>query len=257
MSPHPLDDRQLQRYARHLLLDGFEVGAQQRLANATVLVIGAGGLGSPALLYLAAAGVGCLMVADADQVDLTNLQRQVVHREASLGQAKVDSAAATLGELNPHVRIVALRQRADATTLPGWVAACDLVLDCSDNYATRQAVNAACVAARKPLAWAAAVGWEAQAGLYDPGDALSPCYACLFPPAAPVSDTPCAVMGVFAPLVGQAGLLQAGEALKQLAGLGSALAQRLWLFDGRSLEAQLLQVRPDPHCPVCAAQRAA
>lgn len=255
MSPAALDDRQLQRYARHLLLEGFEVDAQQRLADATVLVVGAGGLGSPALLYLAAAGVGHLMVADADGVDLTNLQRQVLHREASLGQAKVDSAAQTLAALNSQVRVSALRQRADALTLTGWLQDCDLVLDCSDNYATRQAVNAACVAARKPLAWAAAVGWEAQAGLHDPTDALSPCYACLFPPGAAVQDTPCAVMGVFAPLVGQAGVLQAGESLKHLAGLGSALARRLWLFDGRSLDTQLLQVRPDPHCPVCAAHR--
>ncbi|WP_374660976.1 ThiF family adenylyltransferase [Inhella sp.] len=246
-----MNDRQLQRYARHLLLDGFDEVAQQRLLDATVLVVGAGGLGSPALLYLAAAGVGHLMVADADSVDLTNLQRQVLHTESRIGEAKVTSAAEALSALNPEVRVTPLMQRADASTLPGWLEQADLVLDCSDNYATRHAVNAACVKAKRPLAWAAAVGWEAQASLYDPCQADSPCYACLFPPSAVVADAPCALLGVFAPLVGQAGVLQAGEALKHLAGLGSALARQLWLFDGRSLESQHLQVRRDAQCPVC------
>jgi molybdopterin-synthase adenylyltransferase len=250
-----VEDPQRLRYARHLLLDGFDETAQQRLLDATVLVIGAGGLGSPALLYLAAAGVGHLLIADGDNVDESNLQRQIAHREASVGRSKVESAAEAVRALNRAVRVTALPQRADADTLPVWVAQADLVLDCSDNYATRQAVNAACVAARKPLAWAAAVGWEAQAGLFDPLDAQSPCYACLFPPAAPVADTPCALMGVFGPLVGQAGVLQAGEALRQLSGLGSPLAKQLWMLDGRSLETQLLGVAPDPHCPVCAAGR--
>jgi molybdopterin/thiamine biosynthesis adenylyltransferase len=250
-----LNDLQRRRYARHLLLDGFGEEAQQRLLAATVLVVGAGGLGSPALLYLAAAGIGHLMLADADTVDLTNLQRQVAHSEARLGRNKAESAAEGAGALNPGVRITALPQRADAATLPAWVDAADLVLDCSDNFATRQAVNAACVAAGKPLVWAAAVGWSAQAGLYDPADPASPCYACLFPPAAPVDDVPCAVMGVFAPLVGQAGLLQAGEAIRQLGGLGSPLARKLWMLDGHSLQADLLGVAPDPDCPVCSGRR--
>lgn len=250
-----MNDQQLQRYARHLLLDGFDETAQQRLLDATVLVIGAGGLGSPALLYLAAAGVGHLMLADADVVDLTNLQRQVLHTDARVGMAKVESAAQALAALNPGVRLTPLKARADAVTLPAWVAQADLVLDCTDNYATRQAVNAACVQARKPLAWAAAVGWEAQAGLFDPQQRDSPCYACLFPPDAAVTDAPCALLGVFAPLVGQAGLLQAGEAIKQLAGLRSTLAHQMWMHDGRHLESQLLNVRPDPHCPVCAHRR--
>lgn len=216
-----------------------------------MLVVGAGGLGSPALLYLAAAGVGQITVVDPDAVELSNLQRQIAHSESRLGQPKVNSAAQALRALNAAVKVRAIQARADAATLPTWVAEADLVLDCSDNYATRQAVNAACVAAGKPLAWAAAVGWSAQAGLYEPADPASPCYACLFPPAAPVADVACAVMGVFAPLVAQAGVLQAGEALKTLAGLGSPLARRLWLMDGHSLQTELLGVARRPDCPVC------
>lgn len=250
-----LNDLQRRRYARHLLLDGFSEEAQERLLGARVLVVGAGGLGSPALLYLAAAGVGHILLADADTVDLSNLQRQVVHNDARVGHNKAESAAQTLRALNPGVRIEALPQRADASTLPAWLAQVDLVLDCSDNFATRQAVNAACVAAAKPLVWAAAVAWSAQAGLYDPTDAASPCYACLFPPAAPVEDVACAIMGVFAPLVGQAGLLQAGEAIRHLAGLGSPLARQLWMLDGRSLQADLLGVSPHTECSVCAESR--
>ena len=246
-----MNDQQLQRYARHLLLDGFDVDAQQRLLDARVLVIGAGGLGSPALLYLAAAGVGRLRVVDPDVVDLTNLQRQIAHSDARIGQPKANSAAIAMRQLNPGVKIEAIQARADGGNLPGWVADADLVLDCSDNFATRQAVNAACVAAGKPLAWAAAVGWSAQAGLYDPSNAASPCYACLFPPEAPVADVACALMGVFAPLVGQAGLLQAGEAIRQLGGLGSPLARQLWMLDGRSLQAELMGVARRPGCTVC------
>lgn len=250
-----MNDLQRRRYARHLLLDGFGEEAQQRLLDATVLVVGAGGLGSPALLYLAAAGVGHLMLADADTVDLTNLQRQIAHADARIGHNKAESAAQGAQALNPGIRISALAQRADASTLPAWVAQADLVLDCSDNFATRQAVNAACAAAGRPLVWAAAVGWSAQAGVYDPADAASPCYACLFPPEAPVEDVACAVMGVFAPLVGQAGLLQAGEAIRQLGGLGSPLARRLWMLDGHSLQVDLLGVTPRAGCPVCSERR--
>jgi molybdopterin/thiamine biosynthesis adenylyltransferase len=246
-----LNDQQLQRYARHLLLEGFGVEAQQRLLASHVLVIGAGGLGSPALLYLAAAGVGRITVVDPDVVDLTNLQRQIAHSDARVGSPKTDSAKAAMLALNPEIQVQAILARATSETLPAWVAQADLVLDCSDNFATRQAVNAACVAAGKPLAWAAAVGWNAQAGLYDPGDEASPCYACLFPPEAPVSDVACSLMGVFAPLVGQAGLLQAGEALKQLAGLDSALRRQMWMLDGQSLQAELMGVRRSPTCTVC------
>ncbi len=223
-----------------------------------MLVVGAGGLGSPALLYLAAAGVGRLRIVDPDLVDLTNLQRQIAHADARIGQPKASSAAQALRALNPGVKIDALQARADAHSLPGWVAEADLVLDCSDNFATRQAVNAACVAAGKPLAWAAAVGWSAQAGLYDPGDAASPCYACLFPPEAPVADVACSLMGVFAPLVGQAGVLQAGEAIRQLArpdGQRSPLARQLWMLDGRSLQSELMGVRRRANCTVCASHQ--
>ncbi len=211
-------------------------------------------MGSPALLYLAAAGVGRIRVVDPDLVDLTNLQRQIAHSDARVGQPKAASAALAMRQLNPGVKVDALQVRADAGNLPAWVQEADLVLDCSDNFATRQAVNAACVTAGKPLAWAAAVGWSAQAGLFDPADPHSPCYACLFPPDAPVQDVACSLMGVFAPLVGQAGLLQAGEAIRHIArpaGQGSPLARQLWMLDGRSLQSDLMTVGRRPGCPVC------
>jgi molybdopterin-synthase adenylyltransferase len=250
-----VDDQQLQRYARHVLLDGFGLEAQARLLASHVLVIGAGGLGSPALLYLAAAGVGQITVLDPDAVDLTNLQRQVAHSTARVGRPKAESAAEAMRALNPGPRIQALPERADASNLPSWVGAADLVLDCSDNFATRQAVNAACVQAGKPLVWAAAVAWSAQAAAYVPSEPDSPCYACLFPPEAPVADVACSLMGVFAPLVGQAGILQAGEAIKLLGGLGSALTTHLWMLDGRSLQTELLGTRRQLSCSVCSRLR--
>jgi len=250
-----VDDPQLQRYARHLLLEGFGLEAQARLLAARVLVIGAGGLGSPALLYLAAAGVGHITVVDPDCVDLTNLQRQIAHTSARVGEAKACSAVQAMQALNPGPHLTALQDRADAHNLPAWVHAADLVLDCSDNFATRQAVNAACVAAGKPLVWAAAVAWGAQAAAFVPSNPNSPCYACLFPPEAPVADAACSLMGVFAPLVGQAGVLQAGEAIKLIGGLGTALSAQLWMMDGRSLQTDMIGTTPRLACPVCTQAR--
>jgi molybdopterin/thiamine biosynthesis adenylyltransferase len=244
-----MNDEQLQRYARHVMLDGVGIDGQERWMASHALVIGAGGLGASALLQLAAAGVGRVTVMDPDTVDLTNLQRQVVHTTARVGWAKVDSAREALLALNPNVAVTALQQRADATTLPALVAEADIVLDCSDNFATRQAVNAACVAARKPLVWAAGVTWHAQASVWWPGQG-GPCYACLFPPEAPVEDVACSTMGVFAPLVGLVGTLQAGEALKGLAGLPT-LAGRLWMWDARRCEAEALPVQRRADCPIC------
>ncbi len=245
-----MTDEQLQRYARHVLLEGVGIEGQQRWLASHVLVIGAGGLGSSALLQLAAAGVGQVTVMDADQVELTNLQRQIAHSTERLGWAKVDSARAAMLAINPGIRVDAVATRADANTLPERVAAADVVLDCSDNFATRQAVNAACVAAQTPLVWAAGVTWHAQAGVWLPGQG-GPCYACLFPPDAPVLDAQCSLLGVFAPLVGLVGTLQAGEALKCLAGLPT-LAGRLWLWDAQTSNAEALVAQRHPDCPVCA-----
>lgn len=249
-----LSDRQLLRYARHLLLDELGLEGQQRLLGSRALVIGAGGLGSPALLYLASAGVGHIKVVDPDALELSNLQRQIAHADARIGQAKVHSARIAMLGLNPELQIEAVQARADATNLPALLDGVDVVLDCSDNFATRQAVNAACVAARRPLVWAAGVGWDAQAAVWDPRQAASPCYACLFPPAAPVVDAHCATQGVFAPLVGIAGTVQAAEAIKLLAGLESSLAAQLWLFDARHTRADLLATARDPACTVCGCQ---
>jgi molybdopterin-synthase adenylyltransferase len=246
-----LTDEQLQRHARHLLLEGWGLEAQERVASAHALVIGAGGLGSPALLYLAAAGVGTITVVDPDLVDLTNLQRQVAHTSHQVGQPKVASARQAMLALNPNVVVNAVQARATAETLPHWLASATLVLDCSDNFATRQAVNAAAVAAGKPLVWAAAVGWSAQASTYLPTDPHSPCYACLFAPDAPVTDTACALMGVFAPLVGQAGLVQAAEALKVMGGTRSALSQKLWMLDGKTLQSDQINTQRRVGCAVC------
>ena len=246
-----MNDEQLLRYSRHVLLDEIGIEGQQRILDGHALVIGAGGLGSPALLYLASAGVGHITLVDHDTVDLTNLQRQVAHTEARVGQPKVMSAAAAMGAINHEVRLRCLAERADAERLARWVAEADVVLDCSDNYATRQAVNAACVAAGKPLVSGAAISFDAQISVWDTRDPLRPCYACVFPPDAKVEEVRCATMGVFAPLVGIVGTMQAAEALKLLAGVGRSLAGRLVMLDGRSLEWTDLRVNRSPACPVC------
>lgn len=220
-----------------------------------MLVIGAGGLGSPVALYLGTAGVGTITIVDHDTVDLTNLQRQIAHNVARIGQPKAGSAAQSIAAINPEVHVVALQERADATRLATLVAAADVVVDCSDNFVTRQAVNAACVAHARPLVAGAAIGFDAQITVVDPRDAASPCYACLFPPDATVEETRCAVMGVFAPLTGIVGAMQAAEALKLLAGVGTSLAGRLLMLDGRSMQWSELRIGRQPGCAVCASTR--
>ncbi len=254
-----MDDRQLLRYSRHILLDDLGIEGQQRLLAARVLVIGAGGLGSAALPYLAAGGVGHLTVVDHDTVDLTNLQRQILHREDRIGSPKVESARASLLAINPDVQIDAIARRVDADQLDALVAAADLVLDCSDNYPTRQAINAACVRHGRPLVSGAAVGFDGQVAVWnDPraaqnGGSHAPCYACLFPPDAVVPEVACATMGVFAPLVGIIGTVQAAEALKWLAGCGRTLGGELLMLDARSMSWHGIRVEADPNCPVCGA----
>ncbi len=252
-----MNDDQLLRYSRHILLDELGVEGQARLAAAHALVIGAGGLGSPALLYLATAGVGRITVVDGDTVDLTNLQRQIAHATARIGQPKVASAAQAMAALNPDVHITALAQRADAAALDALVAAADVVLDCSDNFATRHAVNAACVRHRRPLVSGAAIGFDGQVSVYDCRADEHPCYACLFPPDATVEEVRCATMGVFAPLVGIVGTVQAAEALKLLAGVGRSLAGRLLMLDAREMAWTDIRLARQPHCPVCAQRPAA
>ena len=248
-----MDDRQLLRYSRHLLLDEIGVEGQEKLLAAHALILGAGGLGSPVALYLASAGVGRLTIVDDDTVDLTNLQRQIMHTEARIGQPKVDSARQAIAAINPGVQVRALARRADEALLQGLVADADVVLDCSDNFATRQALNAACVHHRRPLVSGAAIGFDGQVSVFDLRRDDSPCYACVFPPSQAVEEARCATMGVFAPLVGLVGALQAIEALKLLCGIGQPLTGRLLMVDARRTEFTEVRVRRQHDCPTCAA----
>jgi molybdopterin/thiamine biosynthesis adenylyltransferase len=249
-NPRMTDD-QLLRYSRHILLDELGVEGQQRFLDAHALVIGAGGLGSPVTLYLGTAGVGRITLVDHDTVDVTNLQRQIAHNLSRVGQPKAQSARDTIAAINPDVQVQPLVERADAKRLDQLVAEVDVVLDCSDNFTTRQAVNAACVAHKKPLVAGAAIGFDGQISVYDARDAASPCYACVFPPEATFEEVRCATMGVFAPLVGIIGSMQAVEALKLIAGVGSSLAGRLQMLDARTMEWTEIRVARQPHCDVC------
>jgi len=249
-----MNDDQLLRYSRHILLPEIGVEGQQRLLDAHALIIGAGGLGSPAALYLASAGVGRLTVCDGDNVDLTNLQRQIVHRVESIGARKVDSARATLATINPEVEVAAIAERVDGERLAALVAAADVVLDCSDNFATRHAINRACVRQRKPLVSGAGVRFDGQVAVFDLRDPASACYECLFSETAETEDTRCAVMGVFAPLTGIIGTVQAAEALKLLAQVGTSLNGRLLLLDALNMEWRAMKLQRDPQCAACAAR---
>jgi molybdopterin/thiamine biosynthesis adenylyltransferase len=246
-----MNDDQLLRYSRHILLDELGVEGQTRLMASHALVIGAGGLGSPVALYLGTAGVGTITLVDHDTVDLTNLQRQIAHNLSRVGQPKAASAAQSIAAINPEVKVLALQERADAARLDALVEAADVVIDCSDNFKTRHAVNAACVAHRKPLVAGAAVGFDAQISVYDRRRDDTPCYACIFPPDAAFEEVRCATMGVFAPLVGIIGAMQAAEALKLLAGVGSSLAGRLQMLDARTMEWNEIRITRQDSCPVC------
>lgn len=246
-----MDDRQLLRYSRHILLDDIGVEGQEKLLAAHALVIGAGGLGSPVALYLASAGVGRITLVDDDTVDLTNLQRQIAHTEARVGQPKVESARAAIAAINPDVQVRTVAHRADEALLRPLVAEADVVLDCTDNFATRQALNRACVAARKPLVAGAAIGFDGQVSVYDLRRDDSPCYACVFPATQTVEEVRCATMGVFAPLVGLIGTVQAAEALKLLCGIGQPLVGRLLMLDSRRMEWTEVRVQRQPGCQVC------
>jgi adenylyltransferase/sulfurtransferase len=246
-----LDDQALLRYSRHILLPQIGIEGQERIRAARALVLGAGGLGSPAALYLASAGIGTLVLADDDTVDLTNLQRQIMHRTEAVGRPKVLSGVATLAGINPDCCVLPLQERLEGERLAEEVAQADVVLDCSDNFATRHAVNRACVRHGKPLVSGAAVRFDGQVAVFDTRRAGAPCYHCLFPEAEDVEEVRCATMGVFAPLVGIIGATQAAEALKLLIGCGEPLAGRLLLLDGLAMEWRSIAVPRDPDCPVC------
>ncbi len=246
-----MNDDQLLRYSRHILLDDVGIEGQQRLVDSHALVVGAGGLGSPVALYLAASGVGHITLADHDVVDLTNLQRQIAHTTHRVGQPKVSSAAEAMLALNPEIRVTALTQKLDATQLDTLVPTVQVVLDCCDNFATRQAVNAACVKHKVPLVSGAAIRMDGQLSVYDSREAHSPCYACLFPPEHAPEEVQCATMGVLAPLVGVIGTMQAMEAVKLLAGIGSRLTGKLQMLDGRDMAWNELKLQRNPYCPVC------
>lgn len=246
-----MNDDQLLRYSRHILLGEIGITAQQHFLDAHVLIIGAGGLGSPAALYLAAAGIGTLTLVDDDVVDLTNLQRQILHATASVGRPKVASAHDTLTRLNPDVNVHAVARRADAQWLDSAVPNATIVLDCTDNFTTRHLINRACIAHQIPLVSGAALRFDGQISTFDFRDPGSPCYACIFPEDQPVEDAACSTMGVFAPTVGIIGAMQAAEALRLIGTIGTTLSGRLMLLNALHMEWTTIRTARQPDCPVC------
>jgi molybdopterin/thiamine biosynthesis adenylyltransferase len=251
-----MNDDQLLRYSRHILLDDLGVQGQERLLGAHALIIGAGGLGSPAGLYLGSAGVGQITLVDHDRVDATNLQRQIAHRLDRIDRFKAQSLAQSIRDINPDVQLHCVTERADAALLAQWVPKASVVLDCTDNFATRQAINQACVQHQVPLVSGAAIGFDAQVSVYDLRQANCPCYACLFPPHAPPEEVRCATMGVFAPLVGIVGSIQAAEAIKLIAQIGQSLAGRLLMLDARRMQWSEIAMQRDAQCSVCGVHEA-
>lgn len=250
-----MNDQELLRYSRHILLNEIGVEGQAKLLDAHALVVGCGGLGSPIALYLAAAGVGRITLCDNDQVDLTNLQRQIAHPSAALGMNKAESAAQTARAINPAVKITALAQRVAGESLNELVASADVVLDASDNFATRHAINAACVARKKPLVSGAAVRFDGQVSVFDLRSETAPCYHCLFPESSEADEMRCAENGVFAPLVGIIGSTQAAEAMKLIVGCGETLSGQLLLLNSLTMEWRSVRLKRDPGCAVCSGGR--
>lgn len=246
-----MDDNQLLRYSRHILLPEIGIDGQDKLRAAHVLLVGAGGLGAPVSLYLAASGIGKLTICDPDEVDLTNLQRQIVHDTASIGRKKVESARDTLARINPETTVEIVASRLAGEPLEALVGSADLVVDATDNFTTRHAINRACVRHRRPLVSGAAIRFDGQISVFDLRVADSPCYHCLFPENGDLEEMRCAVMGVFAPLVGIIGSTQAAEALKLLAGTGKTLNGTLLMLDALTMQWRSVRLRKDPGCPVC------
>jgi len=246
-----VDDNQLIRYSRHILLPQIGIEGQEKLLNSHALLIGAGGLGSPIALYLAASGLGKITVCDGETVDLTNLQRQIVHYSSAVGTLKTQSAHKTMALINPEVTVIEVPKRVSSDDVMDLVKTADVVLDASDNFATRHAVNRACVWHRKPLVSGAGVRFDGQVAVFDLRDSASPCYHCLFPENGEPEETRCAVMGVFAPLTGIIGTIQAAEALKLLTGAGETLNGRLLVLDALLMEWRAIKLSKDPKCSVC------
>jgi len=247
-----MNDNQLLRYSRHILLPQIAYEGQEVLTNSHALIVGAGGLGSPAALYMAAGGVGTLTVCDFDVVDLTNLQRQIIHTTESVGINKAISAMQTLQSINPDVQVNTIEEKSTEAAMSKLVAASDVVLDCSDNFATRYALNRLCFEYEKPLVSGAAIGFEGQVTVYDFRHPKSPCYHCLFPDDGSESDMRCSENGVFSPLVGIIGTTQAAEAMKLLMNIGTSLEGRLMLLDAFNMEWRTIKLSKDPACKVCA-----
>jgi molybdopterin-synthase adenylyltransferase len=252
-----MNDNQLIRYSRHILLPQIGIEGQEKILNSHALIIGAGGLGSPIALYLAASGVGKITICDGEKVDLTNLQRQILHHTPAVGTPKTQSARNTMALINPEVKVIEVPKRIAGEDLRELVESADVVLDASDNFATRHAVNHACVAHRKPLVSGAGVRFDGQVAVFDLREATSPCYHCLFPDDGEVEETRCAVMGVFAPLTGIIGTIQAAEALKLLTGMGETLNGRLLLLDALSMEWHSIKLSKDPQCSACSRKKQA
>jgi len=246
-----VNDAQLLRYSRHILLDELGIEGQQQLLASHALILGAGGLGSPVALYLGGAGVGQITVVDHDTVDLTNLQRQIAHTLADVGHPKAQSIQQAIANINQDVQVNVINHRADDALLNERVPLADVVIDCTDNFATRHAINLACVTRGKPLVSGAAIRFDGQVTVYDPRDAGSPCYACVFPESEKLEETQCATMGVFAPLVGIIGSVQAAEALKLLMNVGQPLTGRLLMLDARHMAWSEIRMPRDADCPVC------
>ncbi|MCB4359433.1 HesA/MoeB/ThiF family protein [Quatrionicoccus australiensis] len=246
-----MTDDQLLRYSRHILLDAIGIEGQERILATHALIIGAGGLGSPVALYLASAGIGKITLVDDDTVDFTNLQRQILHVQSRVGMAKAESGKQALAAINPTVDVVPVQKRLAGAELDALVATADIVLDCTDNFSTRHAINRACVHHRKPLVSGAAIRFDGQISVYDQRHDDAPCYHCLFPEAEDIEEVRCAVMGVLAPLTGIIGSMQATEALKLAAGIGQSLSGRLLLLDALDMEWRSVKFRKDPDCAVC------
>ncbi len=251
-----MTDEQLLRYSRHILLSEVGIEGQERICKSHALIVGAGGLGSPAALYLAAAGVGTITLFDHDTVDFTNLQRQIAHTTARAGMTKVESAKAAMLDINPEVNVHALCERATAASLAGYVLQADVVLDCTDNFTTRHAINAACVEHGKPLVSGSAIRLDGQLSVYHSrkygqSHEPSPCYACVFPPEQDFEETACSTLGVLGPLVGMVGTMQAAEALKILSGMSSQMIGRLLMIDGKRMAFDEIKIVKNPSCSIC------
>lgn len=250
-----MNDEQKERYSRHILLKDMGYEGQEKIAQTHALVIGAGGLGSPASMYLASGGVGKITLVDNDNVELTNLQRQIMHTTERVGMNKAESGKKTLEKINPTIDIVTVTTRMDDASLPKLIGKADIVLDCTDNFRTRLSINRACMALCKPLVSAACVAFDGQISVYDPRREDSPCYACLFPEEQHFEDIKAAQIGVFGPLVGILGTMQAAEALKLAADIGTSMVGSLLLLDALTMEWTRIQLDKNPDCPVCSHKR--